>query len=135
MLTNQGLRVCSIGDKCFRKNEHIDGTTDRTGLPLLNSLGLIKNSSVFVGNDSGLYHMSNLLEVPNIAIFTATSTEKNYDKRFHKYTKLIYRQDLKCRPCQHERRWNKDCKNWECRNISPEIIFEEIQKAIELKYF
>lgn len=127
LLVKEGFKVCSIG----AKNEYIKNTTNRTGLDLLSSLGFIKNSKLFLGNDSGLYHCANALKVKNIVIFTATSTIKNYDSRFHKYSELIYREDLKCRPCQANRRWNSDCKNWECRNINPEIIVNKIKELLK----
>lgn len=126
LLIEEGYSVCSLGNK----NEYIKGTTDKTELGLLESLGIIKSSKLFLGNDSGLYHCANALEVNNVVIFTATSIEKNYDKRFHKYSALIYREDLGCRPCQANRRWAKDCKSWECRNIDPNIIVEIVRNKI-----
>jgi len=126
ILVKKGYSVCSIGSKA----EYIRDTKDRTGMDLLNSLGVIKSSKVFLGNDSGLYHCANALEVNNVVIFTATSIEKNYDERFHKYSKLVYREDLKCRPCQGENRWAKDCKIWDCRQIDANRIVEEVEKLL-----
>jgi len=111
----EGIKVCSVG----AKEEYIKGTEDRTGLSLPESLGLIKNCRVFLGNDSGLYHCANALEKDNIVIFTATSIEKNYDERFHKYSTIITRDDLECRPCQATRGW-KSCETRECQNITPD---------------
>jgi ADP-heptose:LPS heptosyltransferase len=117
MLKENGYSVCSVG----YKSEYIEGTEDKTGLDLLASLGVIANSKVFIGNDSGLYHCANALSVPNVVIFTASSTEKNYDPRFHKYATIIGRTDLKCRPCQAGRKW-KDCKTWECRELNIDYV-------------
>jgi len=119
LLIKDGFKVASIG----AKHEYIDGTINLTGKPLLTTLGIIKKTKLFISNDTGTYHCANALEVPNIAIFTATSITKNYDRRFHKYSTLIYREDLDCRPCQPQRRWNKDCKKWECRDIDPLYIY------------
>ena len=126
LLKDSGLTVCSVGNK----SEYIKSTIDRTEMPLLDTLGVIKNSKVFLGNDSGIYHCANALQVPNVVIFTATSIEKNHDKRFHKYSTVIGRDDLKCRPCQAGRRWNKDCKTWDCREIDPEIIYNSVRRLI-----
>lgn len=120
------FKICSIGIKA----EYIQGTDNKTGLDLLTTLGLIKNCKLFISNDSGLYHAANALGVKNIVIFTATSIKKNYDKRFHKYSILIYRDDLECRPCQASGRWNKDCKNWKCRDIDPEFIIDIIKEKM-----
>jgi len=119
-LLKKDFKICSIGGK----EEYINNTDDQTGLPLLESLGVVKNAKLLIGNDSGVYHCANSLSVPNITIFTATSIEKNYDSRFHKFSKLIYRDDLECRPCQYRKGW-KNCKSWDCREIPPERIVEE----------
>lgn len=122
LLSDNGLSVCSIGVE----NEYIDGTVNMTGRNLPESFGIIKNAKIFLSNDIGAYHAANALEVSNVAIFTATSTIKNYDKRFHKFTTIIGRDDLSCRPCQSEQRWNNDCKDWECQNIDPQYVCDVI---------
>ena len=124
-LLNKKYKICSVG----AKNEYIKGTDDKTGLDLLTTGGIIKNCKLFLGNDSGLYHYANVLGVKNVVIFTATSIKKNYDKRFHKYSTLIYRDDLTCRPCQGKGGW-KNCKTWECRNIDPKIIADIVKEKI-----
>lgn len=118
LLKNRGYSVCSIGTP----QEHIEGTENMTRLPLLDSLGIIKNSKMLICNDSGMYHCANALNKTNITIFTATSIEKNHDRRFHIHSTLIFRDDLSCRPCQATHKWNKDCKTWDCREIKPEYI-------------
>jgi len=118
-------KICSIGSK----QEYINGTIDETGLPLLDSLGIIKNSRLLLSNDSGMYHCANALETPNVVIFTATSIEKNYDKRFHKYSTIVGRDDLTCRPCQAGHGW-KQCNTWECREINPHIIASKIKEIL-----
>lgn len=120
------FKVCSIG----LKDEYIKGTYDETEVGLLSTLGIIKNSKFYIGNDSGLFHAANALETDNIAIFTATSIKKNYDERFHKHTTIVGRDDLKCRPCQAGRRWLKDCKNWKCKNINPWIISNMVERKL-----
>ncbi|KKL96779.1 hypothetical protein LCGC14_1841090 [marine sediment metagenome] len=124
MLVDKGLNVCSVGSK----EEYVEGTVNKTGLTLLSSLGVIKSCKVFLSNDSGLYHCANALEVPNVVIFTATSIKKNYDKRFHRYTTIIGRDDLECRPCQKGRRWLKDCKTWDCQQVDPQVVYEAVME-------
>ena len=124
-LLNRKYKVCSIGSK----QEYIKGTHNETGLPLLDSLGIIKNSKLLISNDSGMYHCANALEIPNIVIFSATSISKNYDVKFHKYSTLLYRDDLECRPCQAGHKWKK-CKTWECREIDPQLVVNTIKKIM-----
>jgi ADP-heptose:LPS heptosyltransferase len=126
LLIKEGLTVCSIG----ANNEYVEGTQRLTGLPLLGSTGVIKKSKVLLSNDSGMYHVANALSVPNVVIFTATSIEKNFDSRFHKFSTIIGRDDLNCRPCQAGRRWARDCHDWRCRDIEPEIIVDKIKEAL-----
>lgn len=121
-LRKRGYSVCSVGTQ----HEHIEGTDNMIGLSLLDTLGILKNCKVFLGNDSGLYHCANALEVNNAVIFTATSIEKNYDSRFHKFSTIIGREDLKCRPCQAGRRWARDCKDWQCQKLEPQSVFNTV---------
>ena len=125
-----GIKVCSVG----AKEEYIKGTENRTGMDLLDTLGLIKNARLFIGNDSGLYHCCSALETDNIVIFTATSIEKNYDERFHKYSTIITRDDLECRPCQKDRKWQKECTDWKCRDIDPEVILHGVKQIIMARF-
>lgn len=124
-LLKKDFSVCSVGSK----DEYIKGTINKTGLKLLDTLGIIKNSKLFLNNDSGLYHCANALEVKNIVIFTLTSIIKNYDKRFHKYSTIIGRDDLKCRPCQGTNR-RGNCKNLKCRDIDPKIVVNKIMEEL-----
>ena len=125
MLKEKGYSVASIG----APGEYIKGSLNFTGMPLKESFGVIKQSRLLISNDTGMYHAANALEVKNIVLFTATSVAKNFDPRFHKFSKIITRKDLLCRPCQKNRRWTKDCKIWECQNIDPKII---VDKAVEM---
>jgi len=119
------FKVGSVG----ARNEYIKGTINKTGLDLLTTGGIIKNCKIFLSNDSGLYHYANGLGIKNIVIFTATSIAKNFDSRFHKYSTIVGRNDLECRPCQKGRGW-KSCKTWECRNIDPKLIADIIKEKI-----
>lgn len=119
------LKICSVGSK----EEHIEGTVDRTGLGLLATGGVIYNSVLFLGNDSGLYHYANCLGIRNIVIFTYTSTVKNYDKRFHIHSRILQNDKLDCLSCQNTPLF-KTCTSRECREIDPEIVADIIKKEI-----
>jgi ADP-heptose:LPS heptosyltransferase len=127
LLKEHNLKICSVGSK----NEYIKGTVNKTGLPLLDTFGVMNNCRVFLGNDSGLYHCANALQVPNVVIFTFTSTEKNYDVRFHKYAKIVGRDDLKCRWCQCAPRF-RACETKECRNIDPKVIVDALMEKLDV---
>lgn len=126
LLQVSGHSVCSLG----KPSEYIPATHNETGHDLLTTLGILKNCKMFIGNDSGLYHCANALEVPNIVIFTATSVEKNYDARFHRFSTILGRDDLECRPCQAKRGW-KTCTDWKCQQIDPCKIYNEIMEKLK----
>jgi len=120
------FKICSVGSK----DEYIEGTDNKTGLDLLTSLGIIKNSKLLVSNDSGLYHCANALSIPNIVIFTYSSTVKNYDKKFHKYSKILQNDKLDCLSCQNTSRF-KTCTTRECRNIDPKIVSNTVRETLK----
>ena len=120
------LKICSVGDS----SEWIKGTINKTGTDLLTTLGIIKNSKMLLGNDSGLYHCANALGVDNIVIFTYTSTVKNYDKRFHRYSTILQKEGLDCLSCQNTPRF-KTCKTRECREIPPETVAAAVKEMLD----
>lgn len=132
ILIDEGFSVGSIGSH----DEYIEGTQKLTGLDFEFSLSYIKGCKLFISNDTGTYHLSNLLGKKNIVLFTASDNIKNYDRHFHRFSTIIQRDDLVCQPCHLKKEfnyWNKkgvreEC-GWECRNIDPKII---LQKAKEL---
>lgn len=125
-ILKKDFNICSVGSE----DEYIKNTINKTGLKLLDTLGIIKNSKLLLSNDSGLYHCANALEAKNVVIFTATSIIKNYDKRFHKYSTIMGRDDLECRPCQGNSKF-RNCKERWCRDINPEIVVAKIKEILK----
>ncbi len=119
------LSICSVGSQ----EEYIEWTIDRTGLNLLSTGGIIHNSGLFLGNDSGLYHYANGLGTKNIVIFTYTSTMKNYNKRFHIHSRILQNDKLDCLSCQNTPRF-KTCTSRECREIAPEIVAKAVMEEL-----
>lgn len=125
LLKEKGYRVGSIGSP----DEYVKGTENLTGLELEDSIAAMKGSRVVMCNDTGTFHISNLIQKWNIVVFTFTADDKNFDKRFHKYSKLM-RGDLPCSPCQMKGRhywyYNRPNCKWACRgSIPPEKLAEE----------
>jgi len=68
---------------------------------------LIGRSKLFIGNDSGLMHLSSLMDVPLVGIFgpgNRLTTEPSIDSR----KKEIVSRDYSCSPCRHN--FFKECK-------------------------
>lgn len=128
-LKSDDLRVASVG----AKREHVPGTSDYTGLDLLDSFSLIKRCKCVVTNDSAMYHAAAAFGTPCVVLFTFTSVPKNYDENFHKRCDIIG-VDLECRKdCHARRRW-KDCPNGlKCRNIPVGSVYQKVKEKLEKK--
>lgn len=133
LLKDNGYSVGSIGSK----EECISGTENLTGLSFQDSLAHMKGCDLFISNDTGTYHLANLLAKNNIVLFTASDNIKNYDKHFHRFSTIIQRDDLPCQPCHLKYNfgyWNeegvKEKCGWECRNIDPNKVLDKIKELI-----
>jgi len=128
-----GIEVASIG----AKDEYVKGTVDLTGREMMESAWHIKNSLFYVGTDSGMYHVAGYLEVPGIALFTATSVSKNWDERFHHTITPI--KSKGCRYGQWGYHWHPHCSKCRsgmiyhpCQTIDPwEVIAEMKEKLVD----
>lgn len=123
------LTVAAIGAD---SRERIAGTVDRTGLDILDSLALVARARCLMSTDSFAFHAASPLRTPTAAIFTATSTVKNADGRFHDYATIVGRDDLECRlTCQaDDHRWRR-CRDRQCREIAPERIADVVEGLLE----
>jgi ADP-heptose:LPS heptosyltransferase len=65
-------------------------------LPLEETITLIKNSDLFIGNDGGLFHVAETQGVPSIGIFGPTSSSKWGSLSPHS---AIVETTLSCKPC------------------------------------
>jgi hypothetical protein len=132
ILSNNGVSVGSIGSK----DEYVQNTINLTGRNLSDSISIIKGSNLVISNDTFSYHLANILGIKNIVIFTCTDLQKNYSKKFHKFSTIMRREDLKCSPCQNKHKeayfWldNREVCNWECRNIDVGLIFNKVKEML-----
>lgn len=123
-LKEKGYTVGSIGST----PEYVPATENLTNLEFERSVAILKGAKAVLSNDTGSFHVANVLGKPNLVVFTFTSPIKNFDKRFHKNAVLV-RRDLPCSPCQFtgKKFWinNREKCKWKCRNIPPEEIVEK----------
>jgi len=128
----KGYKVIIVGakgekrkfDKWDKKFEDFVGK-----LSLIEVAYLIKNSDLFIGNDSGLFHLSNALDKESIGIYGSSSPV--WTGPLGKKGRYIYKA-IFCSPC-----FKRNCiynKNkYECLySIKPEEVFELAKKLIEL---
>ena len=119
-LLNKKYSVCSIGSK----NEYVKGTVDKTGLPIIQSAGLIKNSNLVITNESGIYHLANALKVNNLVLLGGSSFKKIYDERFHKYSIFIYKE---------KNITFKHIRDKKLLDINVDIVAQQAEKLLKLK--
>lgn len=88
---------------------------------------IINQCDIFVGNDSGLAHISAAIGIPTFVIFGATIPAKNTP--MGNQVKVI-NLSLSCSPCQYTSRWT-DCISYECMNkLSVERVLKEMEDVI-----
>jgi heptosyltransferase-2 len=97
---------------------------------LLQTTAIIKNCNLFIGNDSGLLHIANALNIPSIGIFGPTSPEQVLSRMSHV---IIVRNQSPCSPCYlHQPYFKIKCANNNIclKNITVEDVFKSIGKLI-----
>jgi len=128
-LRAKGLTVGCIGTD----DEVVPNCENLCGTPFTQSVAAIKACKMLLSNDTGTFHVASVLGIPNVPIFTFTSRQKNFDKRFHRTTELVV-PDLPCSPCQHTspRHWlkNRNICKWACRNISVDVVMQAVEKRL-----
>ena len=85
---------------------------------------LIKNANLFIGNDSGLYHLSNALSVPSIGIYGSSSPL--WTGPLNENSIYVYK-NLPCSPC-FKRKCPKKENKYECLNIIKPFEIYELSK-------
>lgn len=123
ILNVKGYTVGTIGTA----DEYIEGTDNLCGLEFAESVAAIKGCRVLLSNDTGTYHVANVVAKHNVAVFTFTDRVKNYDNRYHRFTTMVS-SDMPCSPCQftgkHYWLHNRARCQWACRDIEPNRIVE-----------
>jgi len=122
LLNQNKYKICSIGNN----QEYIKGTVDKTDYSLLQTIHVILKSKLVVTNESGIFHLANLLKKKNLVLWTFTSLEKNYDSLFHRYTTILKKECIKRQRCQFDGLFKK-CQK-ECRNIPVEDVVDQTER-------
>ena len=128
-LTERGVSCVSIGNP----DEYVPFTQNATGTSLKRSVGTIANCQVFLGTDTGCYHIAALMQKSGIVVFTATDPLKNWDENFHSTIQKVHNL-LPCQPCQtgyhYSPDWNK-CKEWRCQDVNPAVIVKMVMSQLD----
>lgn len=95
---------------------------DMRGISLKQAVYLIKNTGVFIGNDSGLMHIADALNAPLIAVFGGTAP--NWGGPVSEKARAVYL-GMECQPC-----FKKTCRygHYRClKNVTPDQILKLIK--------
>ena len=95
---------------------------------LLRVAAALKSSSLYVGNDSGITHLSSVLGTPTIAVFGPTDHRKWGPKG---NVRIIY-PDLACSPCGEDA--YRKCVDVSClRSVKVERVISAAQELLDIK--
>lgn len=97
---------------------------------VVQAAAFIKQSQLFIGNDSGPFHIANFLNVPTIVLFGATSPRQIVSS-VNNCT--IVSKNLNCSPCYlHHPGLMPDCKDVRClKEIEVEEVMNAVRKEIK----
>lgn len=142
IVRDSGQGVALVGDS--KASAHVDDLKRKTGLRWLEDFGdevgvvdftgkttlieiasILSKSKMFVGNDSGLMHLSAALGCPTVGIFGSTSPAWTSPKG--RWTKAVSVEGFPCSPC-----FLKNCTNAEfcLETITAEDVYDASQFLI-----
>jgi heptosyltransferase II len=112
--------------KYFRNLEKIENVKIVFMAPIDIVIEIIRKTSCFIGNDSGLFHIADLFNKPHY-VFFGPSNYRNYGPISE--SGILFRNNLKCSPCDY---MNKKCPyNVECLiDLTPSEIIPQIISAV-----
>jgi ADP-heptose:LPS heptosyltransferase len=107
-----------IGEVISKENENVFNLIGKTSISQTGAL--MERCSIFVGNDSGPFHISVAVKTPSIGLIGG-----GYP-RFHLYSRddiQVIKKEVSCAPC----------RNWDCEEkyCMTQIEVEEVLKAAE----
>ncbi len=135
MLDNDGYCVVLIGGKKELEelnnakselNKTVNNYVGTTSI--LESLGIIKQSDMVIGADTGMMHCAAALDIPTITLFGGTDARiwRPYSDKG-----TIISGNTNCAPC-YGKDYAIECKERKCMNsISVERVMDELNKRME----
>ena len=103
------------------------------GFSIMQTAAIIKRSSLFVCNDSGLMHVAAAFKKPTIAIFGSSVEELGFFP-YNPNAVVLEQKNLPCRPCSHIGRSKCPKKHFKCmRDILPKQVMSVIKEKSFLK--
>ncbi|WP_245522233.1 glycosyltransferase family 9 protein [Thermocrinis albus] len=129
ILSSMGYRVIFVGDNTDAqlvkgwKGENLCGK-----LSLPDVMAVIKLSSLFVGNDSGLLHLARCVGTKAIQIYGGTHPTLGFSLEPTEGRFII--QGLSCQPCDIHGKGSCKYGTYQCLDIEPEKVVEVITELL-----
>jgi len=124
---HENIHISIVGKKRypFSENSVVENLTGKTSLSEI--IQKIYNSHLFIGNDSGLLHISKCFQVPIIGIIGGGAVGRIYPYLENQFETLIFKQ-MDCFGCQ----WNCIKEEPFClTKISDEIVYLKTLEMLE----
>lgn len=119
-LASKGFEIRSFGSK----QEYVLKTRDFTGTNLEETIRNMLDCNYFISNDSGIYHIADILKIPGVVLFGPSSIVKNGP------INMNFIQSKNCNSCQFTKQII-ECKNFKCmREISIDEVFDKVMEDI-----
>lgn len=106
-LIEAGYRVASFG----MEQEYVEGTENMTGGTIEEMVHKMRACSYFIGNDSGVMHLSNSLGIPTMALFAPTNALTRGPLRLSSRSVVL---EKACVPCECKDRVTFQSGNCHC---------------------
>jgi len=125
---SQGEREYAMALKYELLAKDIKSTVVNGEYSLSDTAELIHSADLFIGSDSGLAHLTVLLETPSITLF-GPSDAKKWGVQNNKHVCIFSKRT--CAPC-FIFGYQNPCKSKECmRDITVEEVFEAVEKLLD----
>ncbi len=129
MLTEIGFEVVWLGDERDRELiGEVEGINLCGRLSLVDVLGVIKLSEVFVGNDSGLLHCARAVGTPAVQIYGGTHPTLGF--ALYPEEGRVILKNLDCQPCDLHGKGECERGDYSCLDIDPALILSETLKLL-----
>lgn len=129
IIENTDHRLVFIGLTDDSPEIESDRVTDICGMTSLSdAYHIIKNSEMFIGNDSGLLHLAESTDTFSIGIFTASDPAEVLKNGSNT---AYVSSALPCSPCERNGKFSRKCRAECVENIKTDEVFDIIMKRLE----
>jgi heptosyltransferase-2 len=112
----------------------VAGPSERAGainlcgkLNLLESARIIRESDIFIGNDTGMMHIAAAMQTPVAVIFGSSVRDFGFSP--YRVSNCVIESEISCRPCSHIGRNSCPKGHFDCmKKLTPNLVFDEILK-------